>query len=112
MERITRPSIRLAQGGIKLASVVVNGSRGRRYVQVVDYYKERGYRKRKCLKSFGPETIESVMKAHQYKANCNALESLAKGQKEWEDFRETALLVFGSSLGKETIDYILNKMPS
>jgi len=97
-----------------MASVIVNSSRTHQYVQVVDYYKERGHRKRKSLKSFGPKSVESLMRAHLYAAEFNALEKLLEKKRWNQNYKhiDISMIVFGHSLGKETIDYLYNKTPS
>jgi hypothetical protein len=82
---------------------------GTRYVQVVeDIPSESGWRV-KNLQSFGAETPESMMRAHQWKSNYEAAKELAP-QAAGDEEKEAALIaVFGIFLGAALLYALLGK---
>jgi hypothetical protein len=87
-----------------------------RYVSVVQDYQAQGAWKVRTLQSFGPEDSESLARAYQFKANCDAFKEFhdravnaAQDREAADEAAKAALIVFGLILGAAAIGYLLSE---
>lgn len=80
-------------------------SDGKEYVSVVRDETKEGSRSMETLRSFGRKDPESIARAYQFKASCEALRELAREEKTREPSAVNA--VFGHILGWENVKKIV-----
>ena len=96
-----------------MSSVRVVVVLGKHYLQVVKYVKRTETKNMiKVLKSFGAYSLENELKAHRFSSDHNTLVKLLN--KSFLDinkkkFVESALTVFGSTLGRDLIINMVKK---
>lgn len=82
---------------------------GKQYVSVVQDYYQNGQRKIRTLKSFGRKTQESLARAYQFKANCEAVGELKAHleEPEVEELLAVVKVVFGFVIGIKVLEWLL-----
>lgn len=82
---------------------------GVEYVSVVQDYYENGQRRVKTLRSFGRKDNESLARAYQFKANCEAVNELAAHLNDPKT-QDAIKAVFGLILGIGVLKWLLEEV--